>query len=430
MIEADSAVCAFESTPSFGCSLLPTGQEIPLHYQYRDFSSFWSIIQSDSFWATDARFSNDSEEQRFGTNIMRRLLPRDSSAPPNLNEDYIVCFCGEDDKLSQWRGYTAGGGVSIGFDFNAAVPFYVMHEDQENRIGLPSSAYEVVFSQLGRVCYLRPKVKEESDENYNRYCANQIGCATGVKSEDPEAVKAALETLKKCAPFIKHGGFQEEDEYRLVFRNEDGKLSRCTRYRSADSNGIRRPYIVVYPGDPAYDHNPCVVRLCVQDSILPYDKKAKLKAKLKTALGRVKLVDCTELIDKKIIKGNKDLTCFGCTRRHWINGTSVQQTCLYGQICKRNFTFGIHCRENSIIISQGKNQETIYTTVCNVIKSMKLNLFIPVWCEGHLPIRSITVGPCTYQREVVEDIRHYCRHIYWLQHVKVSASSIPFRRVM
>lgn len=428
MTEFELAVNALKSTPDFSWSLAPKGQETPLYYQYRDFDSFWSIIKSDCFWATDARFSNDSEEQRFGTNIMHRVLPRDSSVPPNLNEDYIVCFCREDDKLSQWRGYAAEGGVSVGFDFNAAVPFHVIHKDQEAGPGLRSSAYEVVFAQLGQVCYLRPKGPGESDEDYRDYCTNRIGCAEEVKRKDSNAVEAALIELKKCAPFIKHEGFKEEDEYRLVFRNEDGRLSKCIRYRSADSNGIRRPYVVVCPGNPAYNRKSCSVRLCLQDLKLTEVLKKKLEAGLKAKLLNANLVDCTQPWNGKRIKTSKDPLCFGCTRRYWVNDISVEKKCIYNKSGTDEYEVGPHSMENSVIVSQGKDQEKIFNTVYKVVKAVEKS--IPVWCEGHLPIRSITVGPCTYQKETVENIRHYCRYVYWLRDVSIKASTIPFRRAM
>lgn len=429
MTEFELAVGALKSTPDFAWSLAQKSQKAPLYYQYRDFESFWSIIKSDCFWATDARFSNDSEEQRFGTNIMHRLLPRDSSIPPNLNEDYIVCFCEEDDKLSQWRGYTAEGGVSVGFDFNAAVPFHVIHRGKEVGPSLPSSACEVVFAQLGQVCYLRPQDSDELDDAYNDYCADKIGCADGVQSKDSNAVKAALIELKKSAPFIKHKGFQEENEYRLVFRNEDGRLSKCVRYRPADSNGIRRPYVVVRPGNPAYNCRPCSVRICLQDDKeLTEAQKEEVKAKLKAKLRGVKLVDCTQPWKGKGIKGGKDPFCFGCTRRYWVNDISVKKKCAYSEIGSGEYEVGPHSRETSVIISQGKHQEAIFNQVYDIVKSVKSS--IPVWCEGHLPIRSITVGPCSYQKESVENIRHYCRYVYWLRDVSIKASTIPFRRVM
>lgn len=105
MCEYDKMVQAFELAPSFDYL---KDKDNPTHigYQYREFDSFWTILKSDSFWATDARFSNDSQEQRFGTDTLTCELGEKLRKGLELNEDYIVCFCAEDDKLSQWRGYS------------------------------------------------------------------------------------------------------------------------------------------------------------------------------------------------------------------------------------------------------------------------------------------------------------------------------------
>ena len=100
----------------------------PYVYQYRTLESFWAIIESDSFWATNARFSNDHEEQKLGMKKIRELLGDDAKAVESLGDCYIICFCDEGDKFSQWRGY-APEGVSIGFDFNKVRPFYIKKRD-------------------------------------------------------------------------------------------------------------------------------------------------------------------------------------------------------------------------------------------------------------------------------------------------------------
>lgn len=40
-----------------------------------------------------------------------------STVLPNKNS-YAFCFCKQPDLLSQWRGYSAGGGYAIGFDID------------------------------------------------------------------------------------------------------------------------------------------------------------------------------------------------------------------------------------------------------------------------------------------------------------------------
>lgn len=418
MDEHTLACNALNSTPNFQTTFFSEDEAERNVYQYRSFSGFWAIIKSDSFWATDARFSNDTQEQRFGANIMGHLL--DVADSPldllELNEDYIVCFCGADDKLSQWRGYAPEGGVSIGFDFHSSVPFYALGKDEAaGGIGMPK-VYQTEFVQLGRVCYLPPRKGKEEDAYY-RECAQSIEWPEGMGGiMDPTIKRKCRELIKKNAPYIKHAGFSEEDESRLVFRNEDGSFSKCVRYKDAGKDGSRQPYIVVRAGDPKCAHKKCVVRLCVQ----PNQTQMLLDA-LRARMVKTVVDDCRCTISRN---DKTDSFCFGCTRRRW-KGPFVKELCRYRQ-ASSGAQWGLRKDENSIIISQGIDQERVFNVVHEVVQ--ELGLQIPVWCEGHLPVRSITVSPCIHQKEVEESIRHYCRHIYWLRDVKIQSSSIPFRQ--
>lgn len=415
--EFDMSVAAYRETPSFQNELFTSSK---LWYQYRGFKGFWSILENDSFRATDARFSNDSEEQRFGTKIMRRLLSGDGSGVDSeFNEDYIVCFCAEDDKLSQWRGYAPDGGASIGFDFNAAAPFYIPLADKQLDYDMRKDDYQSRFVYAGRVCYLPPNSGELNSDAYYQKCADIISYPFNLDKRD-HGVNEQI--LKRCAPFIKHAGFREENELRLVFRNEDGKLSPCVHYREIDKNGARCPYIIVRPGNPAFVEQSCVARLCLRPGS---DKSDELLSLLPSVPGLLKVENCCQMEDGGDLD---DDFCFGCTRRRQMNDYSVDKPCRYKIPHNGAFEWGVQNDEHSVIISQGKKQEEVFKEIYPLVK--KVDPSISVWCEGHLPIRSITVGPCIRQKEVTESIVHYCRHVYWLRDVVVKASHIPFRRPM
>ena len=103
-------------------------------------------------------------------------------------------------------------------------------------------------------------------------------------------------------------------------------------------------------------------------------------------------------------------------------------------------------QDNSVFISQGNNQKEIFECVYSCVaefnqrilkkagvakdgkSSKKCSQKIKVWCEGHLPIRSITVGPSKNQANIKEAISYYCKHTYWLRDVAVDVSAIPFRK--
>lgn len=426
MCEYDKMVQAFELAPSF--SYLKDLDNPPhIGYQYREFDSFWTILKSDSFWATDARFSSDSQEQQFGTDTLTCEMDEKSKIFLELNEDYIVCFCAEDDKLSQWRGYAAKGGVSMGFDFGGAVPFHIPLAEQELTNDMPEDRYRKVFVQSGWVCYLDP----DKDSGTRKEQISSLGVVKG--SQAYEAQEEYLKELKTAAPFIKHSGFSEENEWRLVFRNEDRSLSPCVRYRGPDAQGIMRPYIVIRPGDPKYNERSCVIRLYVNDKISSELLKRLRKELDSTGDMDGVVVDSCSSADGARDKG--DDFCFGCIRRRF---TKREKLCRC-HIDEPKYQLYVREDEDNIIISQGKNQERVFRVVHDCVtrfleeKQSKIpreceGKKIPVWCEGHLPLRSLTVGPCVRQKEIVESIQHYCKHVYWLNDVQVTASQIPFRR--
>lgn len=424
MCEYDKMVQALELAPSFDYL---KDLDAPPHigYQYREFDSFWTILKNDSFWATDARFSNDSQEQQFGTDTLTCEMDEKSKKFLELNEDYIVCFCAKDDKLSQWRGYAANGGVSMGFDFGGAVPFHVPLAEQELTNDMPKDSYRKVFVQSGWVSYLDPA----EDSKTRREKISSLGIVKRSLVDETQY----LNELKIAAPFIKHNGFSEENEWRLVFRNEDRSLSPCVRYRGPDARGIMRPYIVVRPGDPEYNNRPCVIRLYVNEKI-----SSELLKCLRKELDSTRDMDGVVVDSCNSTDGAQDKQddfCFGCIRRRF---TKREKTCRY-HIDEPNYQLYVRKDEDSIIISQGKNQDKVFQMVHDcVARFLEENhdkiqreceeKRIPVWCEGHLPLRSLTVGPCVRQKEIVESIRHYCKHVYWLNDVQVTASKIPFRR--
>jgi hypothetical protein len=60
----------------------------------------------------------------------------------------------------------------------------------------------------------------------------------------------------------------------------------------------------------------------------------------------------------------------------------------------------------------------------NLIKKMKGN--IRVFCEGHLPIKSITIAPMFDQNRVKEQVSRFCQSKYWLRDVDIRVSTIPY----
>ena len=403
-----------------------------LVYQYRNFDSFWKILESDAFWATNARFCNDDAEQHFGADVIESIGQiKCSTERPNkietdgLDENYIVCFCLENDKLSQWRGYAPEGGASIGYDFeNMPRPFAIQKNMKVAASG--KDEYTEQYVELDAVKYLSPKGRQD-EEVYREKCREELKLINASAFDDE--AEAYRGEIKKKAPYIKHSGFWEENELRLVFRNLNESLNECIRYRSSGRDALQYPYIIVRPA-LAKTPSQCAVRVCA-DSTLERELVEKLENTLKGS-GNTHVNGCHW--KKGDTPGLKEAFCRGCVLRRFEEESAWQKCRFQNTLAGEVRNFYLDENTNCVVISQGKNQKKIFELVHEQVQKyteeQRIKAKIPVWCEGHLPIRKITVGPCPDQKEMVESIRHYCRHTYWLKDVEIEESTIPFRKAL
>jgi hypothetical protein len=118
-------------------SVPPTG----FLYHYTSVEGLRGIIENNELWATSAYYLNDSAEITYGCTVLTQVLdewivqnPRATNPlSVGLVKDlrqafgdyfldktlvrpiYLVCFCENDNLLSQWRAYGQSGGYSLGF---------------------------------------------------------------------------------------------------------------------------------------------------------------------------------------------------------------------------------------------------------------------------------------------------------------------------
>lgn len=370
-----------------------------IYYHYTALDTLWAILETETLWATQARFSNDSEEIKKGVHILEELCSeKDDSLKKYSNwlrdresEDldcYIACFCGTDDILSQWRGYCRNDGVSIGFAFDETQPHYYF-KDATNEEQNPQEIK--IFS----VWYVEEENKRYSSSNTISEERLKNELENKLKEQNELSRAGCKAFIDATIPLIKHAGFCEEDEYRLIIRNTQfahaGKvpfpLDKYVRYSQTD--GMKRPYVAI-----SFGHNH--PSACVKEVQL-YGLKQAAEEELNCSL--------------------KALSAVGGGKQEY-------------RLEHKNDWKGAP----QIIIGQGENQQEVFESLDRILTANTqegTGIFsgVKIWCDGHLPIRSIKVSPCQDQKDVIESIRHYCLHKkYWMKYVQVSGSDTPYRR--
>lgn len=198
------------------------------YYHYTSLPVLFNILEGNEFWVSNVRFSNDEQEER-----MLNLDDLES------RDDYIICFCAENDKLSQWRGYCHDGGASIQLYLDAPQNYSILHNDYEQ-----TGNYTIYENTPLPVVYMSPASKI----NNNRKIIKNV-IETGNYSEDIKLID--------ILPYMKNGFFYEEKELRLVFSNIDGNLSKCIRFRTLP-DGVKVPYMVIRCGNVGKMNGNCL----------------------------------------------------------------------------------------------------------------------------------------------------------------------------
>jgi hypothetical protein len=201
----------------------------PTHlFHYTSGDGLLGIVSTKKFFLTDVLASSDQSEIRHGLDIVKGVLLESRNDP--MAESFLasmpqgrlwwgigdgmflhaVCFCRTPDALTQWRGYTPGGGFALGVDFKQ-----LMHRADSGDFG------------LGRMLYARDKQREMVRNTFN--CGREFfeRLLPIIKTDHEGHSKQALQDLMvevgicllKSAVLFKHDAFVSEDEWR-VFKLE------------------------------------------------------------------------------------------------------------------------------------------------------------------------------------------------------------------
>lgn len=223
-----------------------------LHYTSLD--AFFKIVETRSLRASRAELSNDAAEMSVAAGIVRQVLSEEETTNqlPNrvielvgelLDNEEIVslvtCFTepraeSDDDLLpadilSMWRAYASfGDGVAV-------------HFDGERVKALASNAQGVLADcRLLKVIY-RPEKQIDLARRAIRLAVPEIIEKMPDQSDGwtSWAAVAIAKELSSFAAMFKHPGFEEENEWRLVF-NLDTLATETLAF--TDTRGLKRGY--------------------------------------------------------------------------------------------------------------------------------------------------------------------------------------------
>lgn len=212
-------------------------EPVPPLFHYTGAEGIKGILESNRMWATGAQHMNDWSEVAYGHGIMTeslratlsatRLSPRcqrvfsavlDSigSVDNPFVDAYFASFCEKGNLLSQWRAYAGTQGYSVEFDpvaINGSLAFStnaparnlylakVSYEPNEQR-----RSFERLLCDL---CATFDGLDDQAISDMTHARGSQI---------DSVLLDFARIVVSSWAVTVKHPGFEEEQEWRVVFQ--------------------------------------------------------------------------------------------------------------------------------------------------------------------------------------------------------------------
>jgi len=193
-----------------------------LLWHYTNADGFKGIIEKKQLWATKIQYLDDKSELQHAFDVAREVLLtgiyNESNVKGAFARDifdfidhvagvnvFVFSFCYAKDLLSQWRGFSTGGGYAIGF----------------NPAGMVNLAPKEGFELLP--CIYNGEAQRELVEQWLTECLKRLdeklkttGTAETKRKFTKKEAWFAGELLAGIAPRFKNIKFEEEEEIRLI----------------------------------------------------------------------------------------------------------------------------------------------------------------------------------------------------------------------
>lgn len=196
-------------------------------YHYTGSAGLIGILQSGNIWATDYRHLNDRKEYQIGAKLLQRELRSKGLKKEQqdhferlVNETqrhcFVLSFSEKGDQLSQWRAYCPGGnGYALGF--GQQNPLFT--SAREHSFNLVRCEYDP--SEHRKLCqYLVDTFIEGMVTTGNWWRGKDLRSRLRAFS-DRYQWNLALALVMSA---LKHSGFEEEREWRLVSQYPEESL--------------------------------------------------------------------------------------------------------------------------------------------------------------------------------------------------------------
>ncbi len=182
------------------------------------------IIRSQQLHASHASYLNDATELTYARSVIQDVLREEPvrgrgeasrrflrdwqtllDSTPTESDVWVVCFCTEEDLLSQWRGYAgSSGGYAVGF----YTPSWL--EGSTTPVVLRKIIYDREQQEDCIRSLIRPIIRQLDE------LESDAGLKTAVASV-PGSLDLCQEAVSECLFCFKHPKFKEEDEWRIVY---------------------------------------------------------------------------------------------------------------------------------------------------------------------------------------------------------------------
>jgi hypothetical protein len=419
---------------------------LPRVYHYTSLKVLWSVLVHQEFWARHARFSNDGEEVATGRTFLAALRDEDERrrvrGQIDATSPYMICFCLEDDLLSQWREYAIDG-VSIGLDFSrlCSPPDDPPEPSFDQLLTVrracdckPTDAEPLAKFECthGECTFARPMpVLYHSSGRVTRAKLRQAKAQASFALDDVEKKAAKLpgsavdriESYAALAPYIKDAGFSEESEARLIvsYRNKE------IRDKGTRDKGPEDMPIEFWIDDTVLGTKLPCLHIRYGDMTAEPDHCGSVRVDRRVAQAWGQKNHGGSLV--RAIKARHPEVRHVYTRRY-----------LVAEPVPTTSDSPLPVR--SVHVGPGKDAQTVFGHLEGLLSGLTrgdlgvkdrseapaLGDMIRVWYDGVWPVRTIRVGPHARCAEIKESIEHFCATHWWLSYVQVEKSRIPYRR--